>query len=235
MARTKKIVKKDSPEDVSLINAIDLGELSDMQELKAVSFVSAEEEKIAPENFVSQTLSESEYAPESDHPPVGVFPLSETATIPQYATEGSACFDLRADFTGFSSVKTWNNKNQEVDRRVDAATGTVSFEYGDRAMIPTNLIFDIPKGYKILVYPRSGVSLKRGIALSNKVGVVDYDYVEMSYIPLKFGSRAGGHVTHGEALAQAELVPIVQAKLQKIDSAPNRKTTRNGGFGSTGV
>lgn len=167
-------------------------------------------------------------------PTVAVFSLSETAQTPRYATEGSACFDLRADFTGHESVKVFTAKNEETTRRINHQNNIVMFEQGDRAMIPTNLIFDIPPGYKILVYPRSGSSLKRGITLANSVGVIDSDYVEPSFVLAKFDARVGGHVSHGEAIAQAELVPVTQASVVPTTERPAKKTTRNGGFGSTG-
>ena len=168
------------------------------------------------------------------HPPLGVFCLTETAQVPRYATEGSACFDLRADFTGHESIRVINSKNEEVARRIDHVNNIVMFEQGDRAMIPTNLIFDIPQGYKVLVYPRSGNSLKRAITLANSVGVIDSDYVDPSFVLAKFDARVGGHVSQGEAIAQAELVPVTQAKLTQMMTRPEKKTSRTGGFGSTG-
>lgn len=165
---------------------------------------------------------------------MGVYRLSQTAQIPRYATEGSACFDLRADFTGIDSIRAYTAKNEEVTRRVDQDNKICMFDPGDRAMIPTNLIFDIPNGYKILVYPRSGNSLKRSISLANCVGVIDSDYVDPCYILVKFNDRIGGHVVHGEAIAQAELVPVTQAQLTESKIRPAKKTSRTGGFGSTG-
>lgn len=216
MARMKKILEETMVVEPQESNSLFLGEFESMQEMGCTV-------KNVNDEILSSNLS------------LGVFRLSETAQIPKYATKGSACFDLRADFTGHETIKAYNSKNEEVTRRIDQTNNIVMFEPGDRAMIPTNLIFDIPYGYKILVYPRSGNSLKRGITLANNVGVIDSDYVEPSFVLAKFDSRVGGHVSHGEAIAQGELVPLTQVALSQLDSRPTKKTNRLGGFGSTGL
>jgi dUTP pyrophosphatase len=168
-------------------------------------------------------------------PALGVYTLSPTAQIPEYSTEGSACFDLRADLTGLSAVTVYNNRNQEVQRIVRGSQGEeiIVLDPGDRVMVPTNIIFDIPEDYKILIYPRSGLSLKKGIRLANSVGVVDSDFIDPAMILVYNASRVGVTISQGERLAQAEMVPVTKVKFNKMAERPAIKTSRNGGFGST--
>ena len=232
MARTKKTEPVTMVVEPQEANSLFLGEFEAMQEIgcavKVDDFGNVVEDLYVPSGESNGAVFAQ------CHPPLGVFCLTETAQVPRYATEGSACFDLRADFTGYETIRAYNSKNEEVARRIDHVNNIAMFEPGDRAMIPTNLIFDIPQGYKILVYPRSGNSLKRAITLANNVGVIDSDYVEPSFVLAKFDARVGGHVSHGEAIAQAELVPVTQASLNVLETQPVKKTTRSGGFGSTG-
>jgi len=48
--------------------------------------------------------------------------------------------------------------------------------------VPTGLIFDIPLGFSLRIHPRSGLSYRRGISLSNCEGVIDSDYVEQTFV-----------------------------------------------------
>jgi len=132
---------------------------------------------------------------------------------PSLATAGSACVDIRAY----------------------CPNGSYIIDPGQRLLIRTGLIFDIPNGYSIRLHPRSGLSIKNGITLINAEGVIDSDYVEEVKIPI---INLGHHqftVNHGERVCQAELVENYIAYPQEIMEPPARKTTRAGGFGSTGV
>jgi dUTP pyrophosphatase len=170
---------------------------------------------------------------------VGVYKLSDTARTPTYATAGSACFDLYADFSGVRAVRVHSPSNFETERLVqrfpeyDNIQGVV-IDSGERALIPTNLIFDIPEGWKMMIYARSGNALKFGMSLANSVGVVDHDYVNPTYIIVSNQSKERLVVKQGDRIAQAELVPIYQVVFNSLTEAPSQKTERDGGFGSTG-
>ena len=101
-------------------------------------------------------------------------------------------------------------------------------------LVPTGLIFDIPTGYSVRLYPRSSLALKQGLTLANNVGIIDSDYVQPVFMMVCNMSGFQQFVTDGERICQAELVQEKQYVLLKVDERPERKTDRDGGFGSTG-
>lgn len=102
-------------------------------------------------------------------------------------------------------------------------------------LIPTGLILDIPKNYCVKIYPRSGLSSKKGLNLINCVGIIDSDYVEELMIPVYNNSQERVRIYSGDRIAQGELVVQHQAEFSYLTERPKRKSDRNGGFGSTGV
>lgn len=167
-----------------------------------------------------------------------VFKLNDNATIPEFATEGSACFDLKVCFSIDTKLKTYSPHNKEImvptklgsDGRLVA---TLHPQF--RTLVPTGLIFDIPKNSVLKVYPRSGMSVKFGIGLANSVGIVDSDYVEEVFIAVYNMSDTPINIFHGDRIAQAVLEEVKNYTLVERKSRPDRKTDREGGFGSTGV
>jgi dUTP pyrophosphatase len=101
-------------------------------------------------------------------------------------------------------------------------------------MIPTGLIFDIPTGYHIKVFMRGGTGLKRGIRLANGTGIIDDDYVNETALLLQNLSGEPLEIEHGERLCQGMLERNVETDLVRIDTPPGQKTTRAGGYNSTG-
>jgi dUTP pyrophosphatase len=106
---------------------------------------------------------------------------------------------------------------------------------GHRYLIPTNLILDIPEGFSVRIHPRSGLALKQGLTLINCEGVIDSDYVEPIYITLLNLSDSPVEISDGDRVAQAELVRSETYEIEEVNTPPARKTSRVGGFGSTGV
>ncbi len=163
------------------------------------------------------------------------FKLDSAVKDPVRATEGSACFDLHSYLPESSEVKIYLNNNEEVDKRTrKVAKGRVQINPNERALIPTGLIFDIPSNHSIRLYPRSSLALKHGLTLANNVGIIDSDYVEPVYMMIYNISGYQQFVTNGERICQAELVLEKQHVLLELDERPERKTDRDGGFGSTG-
>jgi len=117
------------------------------------------------------------------------------AKIPTYATAGSACFDIYA--TDF-----------EYDEKINA----VIFE--------TDLIFDIPEGYALMIYSRSGQGFKHDSRLSNCVGVIDSDYTESVKVKLVCDRPTGEYPDFdlNNAIAQAMLVQAPQLVLTAVDT-----------------
>ncbi len=109
----------------------------------------------------------------------------------------------------------------------------VTIEAGGTVMIPTGVATAIPQGLVGLVYARSGLASKRGLAPANKVGVIDSDYRGEIFVALHNHGTAAQVVEHGERVAQLVLTPYVTAAFQTVESLDD--TVRGaGGFGSTG-
>lgn len=162
---------------------------------------------------------------------LGIFKLQAEAVIPEFKTEESACFDLSAVLLTDAQVKIVTHGQSVTTRRV--TDKGIAIHQGDRLLVPTGLAFDIPQGYCLEIYPRSGISFSRGISLNNCTAIIDSDYVEEVFVSV---SNNGGsqYIQHGERIAQAKLVKLVSTEVKVLTEKPQQKTSRKGGFGSTG-
>ncbi|MBQ8407124.1 MAG: dUTP diphosphatase, partial [Clostridia bacterium] len=111
--------------------------------------------------------------------------------------------------------------------------GEVEFLPGETKLIKTGLAMEIPVGYAGLIYARSGLASKRGLAPANKVGVVDSDYRGEVMVALHNHSTCVQKITCGERIAQLVVAPFLQVDFEQADELTD--TVRGeGGFGSTG-
>ena len=109
----------------------------------------------------------------------------------------------------------------------------VSIAPGETAFIPTGIALEVPKGCAGLIYARSGMACKRGLAPANKVGVVDSDYRGEIVVALHNQGAQAQTVSHGDRIAQFLITPVVTAAYEMAQELSD--TARNaGGFGSTG-
>lgn len=110
----------------------------------------------------------------------------------------------------------------------------VEIQPGETAWIPTGIALEVPKGCAGLVYARSGMAAKRGLAPANKVGVVDSDYRGEVKVVLLNQSKSVQVVEPGERIAQFVITPVLTPEYKFSDelSDTDRGT---GGFGSTGM
>ena len=164
------------------------------------------------------------------------YKLDSEVKDPFRATEGSACFDLHSFLPENSVAKVFishNEQDTEIRER-KVVKGRVQINPTERMLVPTGLIFDIPTGYSVRLYPRSSLALKQGLTLANNVGIIDSDYVQPVFMMVCNMSGFQQFVTDGERICQAELVQEKQYVLLEINERPERKTDRDGGFGSTG-
>ena len=169
---------------------------------------------------------------------LNIYKLYSDAHSPKYGTENAACFDLSAYIHYQSAIKTYTTNNEEMTMlAVQEADNKPFIELPGhwRGLIPTGLIFDIPRDYCVKVYPRSGISTKQGLNLINCVGIIDSDYVEQVFIPIYNNSQNRVRIYNGDRIAQAEMVRVEQVNINFIDARPSQKTNRMGGFGSTGI
>ena len=107
------------------------------------------------------------------------------------------------------------------------------FQPGETRLVPTGLAVEIPGGYAGLIYARSGLAAKRGLAPANKVGVVDADYRGEVMVALHNHSNIAQQVQPGERVAQLVVTPFLQVAYEWSEVLED--TARGaGGFGSTG-
>jgi dUTP pyrophosphatase len=165
-----------------------------------------------------------------------VYRNKDYAELPKSATMGSACYDVKSAFEVGDRITVYNSWNKQCYVPVKVIAGKVAFQLhpNNRALVPTGLIFDIPLGYVLKMYIRSGVALKKGLTMVNGVGIIDCDYVDESYILLENISDSLLVIEAGERLAQIELEKCMETELIEIKDKPAQKTNRKGGFGSTG-
>ena len=136
--------------------------------------------------------------------------LNENATIPTYGSPYSAGADL------YSAMD-----------EVEIAPHTT-------VLIKTGLVLELPVGFAGLIYARSGLATKRGLAPANKVGVIDCDYRGEVMVALHNHSETEQTVSKGERIAQLVITPYVVADFEEADELT--ETVRGeGGFGSTGT
>ena len=136
--------------------------------------------------------------------------LNNDAKVPTYGSEFSAGADLYA----LTDIP-------------------VSIEPGETKLIHTGLAFAIPDGLVGLVFARSGLATKQGIAPANKVGVVDCDYRGEVKVALHNHGETPRTVARGERIAQLVVAPYVVARFEEAEELSD--TVRGeGGFGSTG-
>jgi dUTP pyrophosphatase len=156
----------------------------------------------------------------------------------EFATRDSACFDISAYIPYQQSVKAFTTTNDEVEKLAIQEQNTECFiELPPqwRALIPTGLILDIPTSYCVKIYARSGLSTKKGLNLINSTGIIDSDYIQELFIPIFNNSQQKLRISNGDRIAQGKVEVLIRHKVEYINERPERKSDRNGGFGSTGV
>ena len=142
--------------------------------------------------------------------PIRVKKLNDRAILPTYGSVEAAGADLYA-----------------------CLEETVSIAPRETVLIHTGLALEIPSGYVGLIYARSGLATKRGLAPANKVGVIDADYRGEVMVALYNQSDAVQTVAHGERIAQLVIAPFLSAEFEEVEELSD--TVRGaGGFGSTG-
>lgn len=109
----------------------------------------------------------------------------------------------------------------------------VTIEPGEIFWVPTGIALEVPKGCAGLVYARSSMGAKRGLAPANKVGVIDSDYRGEIRVVLLNHSKQAQILQPGERVAQFVITPVLQPVYEEVEELTD--TDRGaGGFGSTG-
>ena len=169
---------------------------------------------------------------------MNVYKVNDRASIPEYATDGSACFDIKACIQKGQRLKSYNAWNKEmpiVVKGVGPEPDAFQLPPSIRVLVPTGLIFDIPEDHVMKLYIRSSKALKKGLTMANGVGIIDSDYVEESFMMLENVSESMAVIAHGESIAQCLIEKTLRMEITEINEKPVQKTDRNGGFGSTDI
>ena len=142
--------------------------------------------------------------------PVHVKKLQDKAILPTYGSKAAAGADLYAC----------------IDEDVTIAAGQT-------VMIPTGLAMEIPDGCAGLVFARSSLGTKRGLAPANKVGVIDSDYRGQIYVALHNHGTQAQTIFHGDRIAQLLIMPVFTPGFEEVQTLQDTQRGQ-GGFGSTG-
>lgn len=138
------------------------------------------------------------------------------ALIPKYATQGAACFDLHA--------------------LLELPDEHAVVKPGCEVVIRTGIKVEVPEGYVMEIYSRSGHGFKAGTRLVNCVGIIDSDYRGEIMVGLRNDRQFASEpliVTNGDRIAQAKIVPVQQVSFIEVDELSETERGENG-FGSTG-
>ena len=158
--------------------------------------------------------------------------IHEDVTLPKIATQGSACFDIHAYVKPTVPVVVYGMDNKKEE--VIPLDGRITLRPGDRALIPTGIIFRIPFGVSMRLHARSSVSLKKGLVMPNGEGIIDSDYYHETFVMLYNASADTVYIDDNERIAQGELVENSYVDVWETFEEPGQTTERVGGFGSTG-
>lgn len=109
----------------------------------------------------------------------------------------------------------------------------VTIAPGETAWIPTGLALEVPEGCAGLIYARSSMGVKRGLAPANKVGVIDSDYRGEIRVVLLNHGKTVQVVEHGERIAQFLITPVLTPAYEEASELSDTQRGA-GGFGSTG-
>lgn len=141
---------------------------------------------------------------------VNVKKLNDEAVVPSYGSEYAAGADLYA-----------------------CISEKVTIAPGETYLVKTGIAMEIPEGYAGLVYARSGLATKKGLAPANKVGVIDADYRGEIMVPLHNHSTKEAIIEPKERIAQMIITPFLTAEYMVVDEL-NETVRGESGFGSTG-
>ena len=141
---------------------------------------------------------------------VKITKLDKNARLPHYGSEFSAGADLYA-----------------------LADEAITIEAGETKLIHTGLAMEIPVGYAGLIYARSGLASKKGLAPANKVGVVDSDYRGEVMVALHNHGAEAQTIEPFERIAQLVITPFLKVDFTEADALTDTERGA-GGFGSTG-
>lgn len=141
---------------------------------------------------------------------INIKKLKKNAIIPTRGSEYAAGYDLYAC----------------LEKPIDVKPG-------ETAKVPTGISMEIPVGYAGMIFARSGLATKKGLAPANKVGVCDSDYRGEYIVALYNHSNKTVTINPGERIAQLVIMPFLEVEFNEVNEL-NDTARGSGGFGSTG-
>lgn len=141
---------------------------------------------------------------------INIKKLKKNAIIPTRGSEYAAGYDLYAC----------------LEKPIDVKPG-------ETAKVPTGISMEIPVGYVGMIFARSGLATKKGLAPANKVGVCDSDYRGEYIVALYNHSNKTVTINPGERIAQLVIMPFLEFEFNEVNEL-NDTARGSGGFGSTG-
>ena len=142
---------------------------------------------------------------------VNIKKIKPNATVPTYGSANAAGADLYA-----------------------CIDDSLTINPGETILVPTGLAVALPEGYAGLIYARSGLASKKGLAPANKVGVIDSDYRGEVMVALHNHSNVPATIEPNERVAQLVITPYIAALYNVVDELDETERGE-GGFGSTGT
>jgi len=139
--------------------------------------------------------------------------IMENGKMPHYASKEAAGADLYASLPDGPIILEPN---------------------GGRALVPTSIIIELPKGYEAQIRPRSGLAVNNGVTVLNSPGTIDSDYRGEIKVPLINHGKEPFTIVHHLRIAQMVISPVIRSTFKTVDTA-NETERGSDGFGSTGV
>lgn len=159
--------------------------------------------------------------------PISIKKQSPNAIIPTYGSAEAAGADL------YACIPDKKIYVSGMRREPVMTAQKVTIPAGKTAMISTGLAMEIPKGYAGLIYARSGLACKCGLAPATKVSVIDCDYRGEVMVPLHNHGQEDQVIQHGDRIAQLVITPVFTPGFVEVEEL-NDTQRGTGGFGSTG-
>ena len=158
--------------------------------------------------------------------------VSKYALLPTKGTTHAAGFDIHCDIKG-RLIQCFDPDNQPYSVFTD--TEDLYIPPMHRVLVPTGWKMRCAEDHCIKFLPRSGLSLKAGIAMVNSVGLIDADYSNETGLILTNLSDVPFRVIHNDRLGQLLVEEVLNTRLVEVDELPSIESNREGGFGSSGT
>lgn len=140
--------------------------------------------------------------------------LRHKSIMPTKAHDDDACYDIYACFEGT----------------------TIMIKPNETVLVPSGFATEIPAGWFAAIFPRSGLSSKKGLTLANCTGIIDAGYRNEWMVPIHNQSKDTQYIYHGDRIAQFMLLPVIETSMEIVTEEELSNSDRGqGGFGSTGA